>query len=94
MTNDTAAANDPLRFFDDVTRVVRTTLQLPEERPLELDTPLLGDMPELDSMSVLTILTEFEERFDFFVEDDEALNEVFETVGSLLTFVQEKVAGG
>ncbi|MEM6640648.1 MAG: acyl carrier protein [Pseudomonadota bacterium] len=94
MNNDTAAADDPLRFFEDVTGVIRQTLQLPDDRPLELDTRLLGDIPEFDSMSVLNVLTEFEERFDFFVEDDEVSGEVFETVGSLLAFVQAKVAGG
>lgn len=94
MNDQTSTADDSLRYFDDVTRIVRQTLQLPEDRVLDLDTALLGDIPEFDSMSVLSVLTEFEERFDFFVEDDEVTGEVFETVGSLLAFVQAKVDGG
>ena len=94
MNDQSSTADDTLRYFDDVTRIVRQTLQLPEDRVLEMDTRLLGDIPEFDSMSVLNVLTEFEERFDFFVEDDEVTGEVFETVGSLLAFVQSKVANG
>lgn len=94
MNDQSSTADDSLRYFDDVTRIVRQTLQLPEDRVLDLDTALLGDIPEFDSMSVLNVLTEFEERFDFFVEDDEVTGEVFETVGSLLAFVQAKVDGG
>ena len=93
MNEPTPAADDSLRFFDDVTSIVRQTLQLSEDRPLNLDTALLGDIPEFDSMSVLNVLTEFEERFDFFIEDDEVNNEVFETIGTLLAFVQAKVDG-
>ena len=94
MNDQSSTADDTLRYFDDVTRIVRQTLQLPEDRVLDMDTRLLGDIPEFDSMSVLNVLTEFEERFDFFVEDDEVTGEVFETVGSLLAFVQSKVASG
>lgn len=55
------------------------------------DTPLLGDIPELDSMAVVSILTTFEERFDFFVEDDEIDGSIFATVGSLTAFVEQKL---
>src|SRR5882724_9724306 len=34
-------------------------------------TPLLGDVPELDSMAVVSVITGIEERFGFTVEDDE-----------------------
>ena len=36
-----------------------------------LDTPLLGAIPELDSMAVVALITTLEERFGFIVEDDE-----------------------
>ena len=57
-----------------------------------LDTQLLGALPELDSMAVVTIITSIEERFDIIVEDDELGAEVFETVGSLVRFVDEKLS--
>ncbi len=56
------------------------------------DTPLLGAIPEFDSMAVVSIITALEERFGFAVDDDEIDAEVFETVGSLLTFVEHKMA--
>lgn len=56
------------------------------------DTPLLGALPELDSMAVITVITSLEERFDIIVEDDELVAEVFEDVASLVRFVQGKLA--
>jgi len=55
------------------------------------DTPLLGELPELDSMAVITVVTTLEERFDIVVEDDELDASVFETVGSLVRFVENKL---
>jgi acyl carrier protein len=56
------------------------------------DTPLLGAVPELDSMAVVAILTMIEERFGLIVEDDEVDGSVFATVGSLSHFVESKLA--
>lgn len=56
-------------------------------------TPLLGAIPELDSMAVVGVLTALEERFGFAVEDDEIDGSVFATVGSLVGFVESKLAG-
>lgn len=57
------------------------------------DTPLLGAIPELDSMAVVGVLTALEERFGFIVEDDEIDGSTFATVGSLVGFVASKLAG-
>lgn len=54
-------------------------------------TPLLGAIPELDSMAVLSVITQLEEQFGFTVDDDEIDGAVFTTVGSLVDFVQGKV---
>jgi acyl carrier protein len=53
-------------------------------------TPLLGALPELDSMAVVSVITMLEERFGFVVEDDELDGSTFETVGTLVTFVDRK----
>lgn len=58
----------------------------------ELDTPLLGAIPELDSMAVVGLINMLEERFGFFVEDDEIDGAVFATVASLVAFVDGKLA--
>jgi acyl carrier protein len=54
-------------------------------------TPLLGALPELDSMAVVGVITMLEERFGFVVEDDEIDGQTFETVGTLVTFVNRKL---
>lgn len=59
----------------------------------EASTPLLGHLPELDSMAVVGILTALEEQFGIVVDDDEISAETFETLGSLTTFVDQKRAG-
>lgn len=55
-------------------------------------TPLLGAIPELDSMAVVALLTTLEERFGFAVGDDEIEGATFATVGSLVDFVDQKLA--
>jgi len=55
------------------------------------DTPLLGAIPELDSMAVVTILTHLEEHFGFTVEDDEISADTFSTLGTLTAFVEQKL---
>lgn len=54
-------------------------------------TPLLGSLPELDSMAVVAVLTAFEDTFGFVIDDDERVGAAFETVGSLVDFVEEKL---
>ena len=53
--------------------------------------PLLGAIPELDSMAVVTLITTLEERFGFTIADDEIDGATFATVGSLTNFVQAKL---
>ena len=54
-------------------------------------TPLLGALPELDSMAVLSLITTLEERFGFIIHDDEMDGAVFATLGSLMDFVAAKL---
>ncbi len=56
------------------------------------ETRLLGAIPELDSMAVVTLITSLEERFGITVDDDDIDGETFATVGSLADFVQAKQA--
>lgn len=57
------------------------------------DTPLLGAIPELDSMAVVTLITTLEEQFGLVVDDDDIDGATFATVGSLVDFVSGKLAG-
>ncbi len=62
-------------------------------RGLDFDdaTPLMGAVPELDSMGVVSLLTALEERLGFSVDDDEIDGSIFQTFGSLLAFVTGKL---
>jgi len=51
------------------------------------DTPLLGAIPELDSMAVVGILTAVEEELGVTVDDDEISAESFVTFSSLRTLL-------
>lgn len=57
------------------------------------NTPLLGAIPELDSMAVVALITGMEERFGFSVDDDEIEGSTFATLGSLVEFIEGKLAG-
>jgi acyl carrier protein len=52
-------------------------------------TPLLGAMPELDSMAVVELIAALESRFGIDVDDTALSGEVFESLGSLTDFVDE-----
>ena len=55
------------------------------------ESPLLGAIPELDSMAVVAVITTLEERFGFSIDDDELDGDNFATVGALTDFVAAKV---
>ena len=76
----------------DVKGVVVETLGV-EERAASLGptTPLLGSLPELDSMAVLEVVLELEQRFGITIEGDDVTAEVFETLASLTAFVDRKL---
>lgn len=55
-------------------------------------TALLGNVPELDSMSVVGIITALEDEFAITIDDDEIDGDLFATVGSLSRFVEQKLS--
>ena len=63
------------------------------ERASRLDrsTHLLGAIPELDSMAVVSLITALEERFGILVDDDDIDGDTFVTVGALVDFVTGKL---
>ena len=80
-----------MAVIEKVRDVLRTSLQLGAKADaLEASTPLLGNLPELDSMAVATLIAALEEHFDIYIEDDEISAETFETFGSLCVFIDEK----
>ena len=55
-------------------------------------TALLGAVPELDSMAVVSLMTAMEEQMGISIDDDEVDGDVFATVGSLTDFLAAKLA--
>jgi len=82
---------DPSSTIDDVKHVLVDTLGI-EDRSSRIDasTQLFGDLPELDSLAVLELVTALEEQFDIVIDDSDFSGEVFETLGSLASFVDQK----
>lgn len=80
--------------FKEVTRVLDDVLSLDgRSARFTRDTALLGAIPELDSMAVVSLITALEERFGFISDDDEIGGDTFATVGALADFVAGKLAG-
>jgi acyl carrier protein len=81
--------------IEGVKAVIVKTLGI-EDRAGTLDasTPLLGSMPELDSLAVVELATSLEEQFGFKIDDSDFTGEVFETVGTLAEFVRKNGGSG
>ena len=78
--------------IDTVKLVLSNTLNIGARiDAFEASTPLFGSMPELDSLSVVYLITDLEKQFGIVIEDDEISAAVFETVGSLADFVEKKL---
>jgi acyl carrier protein len=78
--------------IETVRSLLRDTLQLGSRADqLQADSPLLGEVPELDSMAVVTLLMLFEEEFGIQIDDSDISAETFATVGTLTRFLEERV---
>lgn len=77
--------NDVLAVLDEVLSLNGRTSGFTRE------THLLGAIPELDSMAVVSLITSLEDRFDVVVDDDEIDGSTFASVGSLVDFVNGKL---
>lgn len=79
----------------EVISILQSTLGLPEGAIVPHSaTPVLGAIPEMDSMSVVSILISFEEQYGITIDDDEVDADVFATVGSLTAFLESKLQDG
>ena len=84
-----------MNVMQEVLRVLDETLSLTGRALSSFDstTPLLGSVPELDSMAVVSVITSLEDRFGLTIEDDDIDGQTFATVGSLVEFVSAKLNG-
>ncbi len=56
------------------------------------DTLLLGNIPELDSVAVVSVILALEKNFSISINDDEISAQTFQTLGTLINFVENKIA--
>ncbi|WP_319797569.1 acyl carrier protein [Nitrobacter sp.] len=78
-------------MFNEVKDVVAVALGIQDRASdFEPSTPLLGSIPELDSMAVLEVVLAIEQHFNFAIDDSEMTGEIFETFGSLADFVAQR----
>ena len=90
---DPVRTDSGLGLLDEVRTCLVSTLQLASgAEALDADTRLLGGIPELDSMAVVTVILALEEYFGFEADDDEISADTFETLGTLCAFVESKLS--
>lgn len=82
-----------LDITQEVLRVLDEVLSLSgRSAAFTRDTPLLGAIPELDSMAVVSLITTLEDQFGLVVDDDDIDGTTFASVGSLADFVSAKLS--
>jgi acyl carrier protein len=81
-----------MNVAEDIKTMLADVLSLGARKSqLNESTPLLGSIPELDSMAVVNVITAMEDRFGISVSDDEISADTFATLGSLVGFVEGKL---
>lgn len=69
--------------------ILNSVLQI--DKKYTTDSQLLGAIAEFDSMAVVGVITALEDQLGIQVDDDEISAEIFETFGSLLSFILTKI---
>ena len=81
-----------MQVTQEVIRLLDEVLSLDgRSRTFTLETLLLGAIPELDSMAVVSLITGLENHFGLVVDDDDMDGNTFATVGSLVDYVNSKL---
>ncbi len=80
-----------MKYLEEVKTLLIDVLNLgPVGQALNADSPLLGSLPELDSMAVVTLIGALDEHFGIAIDDDDISASTFATLGSLAAFVEER----
>mgnify|MGYP001315617641 FL=1 len=81
--------------MDDTLKIIknlfRTCLNMDEKADnLDINSPILGAIPEFDSITVVSLIIAIEERFQIKISDEEINDDIFETIESLIVFISNK----
>lgn len=80
-----------MKYLEEVKTLLIDVLNLgPSGLSLTAESPLLGSLPELDSMAVVTLIGALDEHFGITIDDDDISASTFATLGSLAAFVAER----
>lgn len=76
----------------EIKKILTDTLGLDKRLDaMESDVILLGNIPELDSVAIVTIILALEQKFSISIKDDEISAKTFEKLSSLVNFVEIKL---
>jgi len=79
-------------IFEEVKTVVVVALEIEDQADdLGPETGLYGDLPELDSLTVVKLIVALQKRFEIEIKINELDGEVFDTLGRLAAFVDSKM---
>jgi acyl carrier protein len=79
-------------IFEDVKAIVVATLEIEDQADdLGPETGLYGNLPELDSLTVVKLIVALRKRFGIEIKIDEIGGDIFDTLGRLAAFVESKV---
>jgi acyl carrier protein len=80
-----------MNTLEHVRTIVVEVLALSGERAaLDAGSALLGSLPELDSMAVVSLIGALEEHFGISIADDDISADSFATLGSLAALVERQ----
>ncbi len=89
---DRMKPNHSMDIATQVLRIVDEVLSLNgRSAGFTRNTLLLGAIPELDSMAVISLLSAFEDRLGLLIDDDDIDGATFANVGSLTDFVTARL---
>jgi len=84
--------NTAISTIDEVKAVVVETLGVDDRAgAIDAATPLLGSLPELDSLGVVELVLALEDRFGITIEGEDVTADSFETLASLAALVDGKL---
>lgn len=79
--------------LEGVRSILRDTLHLGgRAATLTRSSGLFGTIPEFDSMAVVEVIVAVEETFAVTLSNDDITVELFETVGNLVAFIENRLA--